>query len=134
MAAIIDGKKIAAEVRAELKEKIEKMVAETKRRPALAVILVGEDPASTVYVRNKERACIEVGFNSWVIRMPEETTESELLSQIEKLNADSQVDGILVQLPLPRHIDEKKVIAAISPEKDLIQTRRIVQKKTALPK
>ncbi len=118
MAKIIDGKAISAKERESI-AKLTKELTDKGTTPGLAVIIVGEDPASTVYVRNKERACIEVGFNSWVIRMPEETTESELLSKIEKLNGDCQVDGILVQLPLPRHIDEKKVIAAISPEKDV---------------
>ena len=91
MATIIDGKKIAAEVRAELKEKIEKMVAETKRRPALAVILVGEDPASKVYVRNKAKACEEIGVASFEFALPEETTGEELISLINKLNINTLI-------------------------------------------
>ncbi|MBE6563358.1 MAG: bifunctional methylenetetrahydrofolate dehydrogenase/methenyltetrahydrofolate cyclohydrolase FolD [Ruminococcaceae bacterium] len=118
MAKIIDGKLISAKER----EIIAEETATLKNSgitPGLAVIIVGEDPASKVYVRNKEKSCIEVGFNSWVIRMPEETKEEELLAKIDDLNADSEVDGILVQLPLPKHIDEKKVIAAICPQKDV---------------
>ncbi len=118
MAKIIDGKLISSEERA----KIAELTADLKSKgtvPGLAVIIVGEDPASTVYVRNKERACGEVGFNSQVIRMPEETEENVLLEKIAELNSDGDVDGILVQLPLPRHIDEGKVISAISPDKDV---------------
>ena len=118
MAKIIDGKLISAKERQIIAEETKKLES-IGVTPGLAVIIVGEDPASKVYVRNKERSCIEVGFNSWVIRLPEETTEEELLSKIEELNADGEVDGILVQLPLPKHIGEKKVIAAISPEKDV---------------
>lgn len=118
MAKIIDGKVISAEERVRISKECEVLKARGIT-PGLAVIIVGEDPASTVYVRNKERACIEVGFNSQVIRMPEETTEEELLSQIRRLSVDEQTDGILVQLPLPRHLNEKTVIDAIPPEKDV---------------
>ena len=116
---IINGKEVSAKIRGELSAKIEKAVAEGKARPGLAVILVGEDPASQVYVRNKEKACEEVGITSYVYRMPADTSEEELLEKIELLNSDSNVNGILVQLPLPRHIDEYKVICSISPDKDV---------------
>lgn len=118
MAKIIDGKKISADIRAEMAQTVNEMKA-TGLTPGLAVIIVGEDPASKVYVRNKGRACEEVGIYSEIIEMPQQTTEQELLSKIEQLNARSDIHGILVQLPLPRHIDETAVIAAIAPEKDV---------------
>ncbi len=119
MARIIDGKAISAEIRAELAEEISDFKRERGFAPSLTVIIVGEDPASQVYVRNKEKACVQVGINSTVIRLPEETGETELLSVIDRLNGDKTVNGILVQLPLPKHINEKNVICAISPEKDV---------------
>lgn len=115
MAIIIDGKAISAKVRAELREKTEKMAV----KPGLAVVIVGEDPASKVYVRNKARACEEIGYYSEVHELPESTTSEELLALIDRLNADSKIDGILVQLPLPAHLDEKTVINAIRPDKDV---------------
>lgn len=118
MAKIIDGKSIASDIRKEVAEE----VADLKARgvaPGLAVIIVGEDPASKVYVRNKGRACAEVGIYSEIIELPEQTSQDALLSKIEELNARSDINGILVQLPLPRHIDEAAVIAAISPDKDV---------------
>lgn len=118
MANIIDGKKISAEIRAEITEEVKAMKAEGIN-PGLAVIIVGENPASQVYVRNKGKACEEVGIYSEIIRMPEETTEETLLTKIDELNARNEISGILVQLPLPKHISEEKVIAAISPEKDV---------------
>ena len=118
MATIIDGKKISAEIRAEIAEEV-KMMKESGVCPGLAVIIVGENPASQVYVRNKGRACAEVGIYSEFIELPAETTEAELLSKIEELNVREEIHGILVQLPLPKHIDEKAVIAAILPEKDV---------------
>ena len=118
MAHIIDGKKISAEIRAEITEEVKAMKAEGIN-PGLAVIIVGENPASQVYVRNKGKACEEVGIYSEIIRMPEETTEATLLEKIDELNARKEISGILVQLPLPKHISEEKVIAAISPEKDV---------------
>ena len=118
MAHIIDGKKISAEIRAEITEEVMAMKAEGIN-PGLAVIIVGENPASQVYVRNKGKACEEVGIYSEIIRMPEETTEATLLEKIDELNARKEISGILVQLPLPKHISEEKVIAAISPEKDV---------------
>ncbi len=115
MARIIDGKAISAQIRAELKEEIAAM----KTRPGLAVVIVGSDPASQVYVRNKHKACGEVGIYSEVHELPEETTEAELLALVEKLNRDEKINGILVQLPLPKHLSEKTVIAAIDPRKDV---------------
>ncbi len=118
MATIIDGKKISTEIRAEITEEVKQMKA-AGIHPGLAVIIVGENPASQVYVRNKGKACEEVGIYSEIIRMPEETTEEALLQKIDELNGRTEISGILVQLPLPRHISEEKVIAAIAPEKDV---------------
>ena len=119
MANIIDGKKISAEIRAEIAAETSAFVKENGYAPGLAVIIVGEDPASQVYVRNKKRACEEVGFVSESYDLPAETTEDELIALIEKLNSASHIHGILVQLPLPKHIDEKKVLLTIRPEKDV---------------
>lgn len=115
MATIIDGKAISAKVRNEIKAEVEKM----EIKPGLAVIIVGEDPASQVYVRNKAKGCEEVGFYSEVHRLPEQTTEEELLALINKLNESDKIDGILCQLPLPKHLDEKAVINAIRADKDV---------------
>jgi methylenetetrahydrofolate dehydrogenase (NADP+)/methenyltetrahydrofolate cyclohydrolase len=114
---ILDGKKTAQEIRAEIRDEIEKIKKE--RKPGLAVVLVGEDPASKVYVSSKIRTCREVGIASIEIKLDEDVTEEELLNIINNLNNDKTVDGILVQLPLPKHIDEKKVIETISVEKDV---------------
>lgn len=119
MARIIDGKKIAAETRADIAARAQAFAAEHGYAPGLAVIIVGEDPASQVYVRNKKKACEDVGFYSQVYEMPAETTMEELLAKIEELKNDAKIHGILVQLPLPKHLDEKAVIAAIPPEKDV---------------
>ena len=119
MAKIIDGKEISAQIRAEISEKVKEYNTKTGKLPGLAVIIVGENPASQVYVRNKKRACEQVGFNSWVYEMPENTTQDELNALIDKLNEDSAVHGILVQLPLPEHLDEEQVILRIKPEKDV---------------
>ena len=118
MAKIIDGKKISAEIRQEIAQDVRRM-KEAGIVPGLAVIIVGEDPASQIYVRNKGRACEEVGIHSEIIRLPEQTVQQALLSRIAELNARDDIHGILVQLPLPRHIDEGAVIAAISPDKDV---------------
>ncbi len=118
MAKLIDGKKISQEIKDELKEKVAALKAEGKTG-ALAVIQVGEDPASSVYVRNKKNACAYIGIESLAYELPESTTEEELLKLIEELNEKEKVRGILVQLPLPSHICEDKVIQAISPEKDV---------------
>lgn len=118
MAQIIDGKKISQEIKDELKEKVETLKAQGKEG-ALAVIQVGNDPASSVYVNNKKKACAYIGIESIAYELPEETSEEELLQLIEKLNLDSKVNGILVQLPVPAHIDADKIIRTISPEKDV---------------
>jgi methylenetetrahydrofolate dehydrogenase (NADP+)/methenyltetrahydrofolate cyclohydrolase len=112
---IIDGKEIAKNLRLKISEEVKKL----DRPPGLAVILVGEDPASAVYVRNKERACNEAGFFSDKIIKSENITEEQLLEEVERLNHDPQIDGILVQLPLPGHINANKVIEHISPLKDV---------------
>ena len=117
-AKIIDGKAIAKEIRAELAKQVAELTAQG-RTPGLTVVLVGDNPASKVYVRSKQRACEEIGINSTVHRLPEETTQAELLALIDQLNADDTVHGILVQLPLPGHLNEEEVINAISPAKDV---------------
>lgn len=119
MAVIINGKEISAKVRLEIKEKTQKFIDEKGYAPGLAVIIVGEDPASKVYVNNKHKACLEVGFLSEVYRLPAETTMDELLSLIDKLNNDDKIHGILCQLPLPKHLDEEQVILRINPDKDV---------------
>ena len=118
MYQVIDGKKISQEIKDELKEKAAAMAKEGKKA-ALAVIQVGNDPASGVYVRNKKKACEYIGIESLPYELPEETTEEELVALIEKLNADTKVNGILVQLPLPKQINEEKIIQTISPDKDV---------------
>lgn len=119
MAIIISGKETSAVMRAELKNEVEMLKNEAGITPGLAVVIVGSDPASKIYVRNKHRACEEVGMLSRVYEMPEQTTEEELLSLIDSLNADKEIHGILVQLPLPKHLDEKTVIYRIDPKKDV---------------
>ena len=116
---IIDGKATSAAIRQELREQTAAFVKSNGFAPGLAVILVGEDPASQVYVRNKARACEEVGFYSEVHRLPESTTQAELLGLIDRLNADEKIHGILVQLPLPKHLDEGELLLRIAPEKDV---------------
>jgi methylenetetrahydrofolate dehydrogenase (NADP+)/methenyltetrahydrofolate cyclohydrolase len=116
---IIDGKTIAADIRREVREQSDRLAAQGRRRPGLAVVLVGDDPASKVYVRNKRAACEECGFESVSHDLPHSATQTELLSLIERLNSDDRIDGILVQVPLPDHIDERVVIEAISPAKDV---------------
>ncbi len=118
MAVIIDGKKISQEIKDEVKAKAEQLKA-AGIEPCLAVILVGEDPASRVYVRNKKRACEYCGIKSLSYELPESTTEEELLALVDKLNNDKSCNGILVQLPLPKHINEEKVLLKIKPEKDV---------------
>ncbi len=118
MAQIIDGKLISQQIKDELKEKVASLKAEGKEI-CLAVIQVGNDPASTVYVGNKKKACEYIGIKSLAYEIPEETTEEELLGIIDKLNKDDSVHGILVQLPVPKHINEEKIINAISPSKDV---------------
>lgn len=118
-ARIIDGKAIAAQVRQELKQRVERRIAAGKRPPGLAVILVGENPASQVYVGSKRRGCEECGILSIAHDLPADTGEEQLLSLIDELNADPTLDGILVQLPLPAHINEEAVIERIHPDKDV---------------
>ncbi len=116
---IIDGKKTAAELREDLKKKIEELKSTYNEVPGLTVILVGEDPPSKIYVKNKEKFANEVGMNSEVIRYPADLKENELLNKIEELNKNDQVSGILVQLPLPKHINKRKVIETIDHGKDV---------------
>ena len=119
MAEIIDGKLVSKKLRSDIASDVLAIKEQHNVTPGLAVILVGNNPASTVYVRNKHKACEEVGIRSYQIELPEETSERELLSKIDELNADEEVHGILVQLPLPKHISEEKVINRISPNKDV---------------
>ena len=119
MAKIIDGKAISAAVRAEITEETAAFIAATGVTPGLAVVIVGSDPASQVYVRNKRKACTEVGFYSEAYELPEETTQEALEALVDKLNADPKIHGILVQLPLPRHLDEQRILLRIRPEKDV---------------
>ena len=119
MAEIIDGKLVSAEIRLELAKKIDGFKQETGVVPGLAVIIVGSNPASLVYVRNKKRACEQVGINSYEIALPGDVTEDELLVCIAELNDNPEVHGILVQLPLPLHINEERIINSINPDKDV---------------
>ena len=119
MGKIIDGKAISAALYDEMRQEVEEMEKQYGRRPGLTVVIIGEDPASQVYVRNKEINAKKVGLVSDVVRMPEQTTQEELLGVISRLNADDTVDGILVQLPVPKHIDKDAVIAAVAPDKDV---------------
>ena len=116
---VIDGKKIAADLRSELKEKVAELKSKYNVAPGLTVILVGEDTPSKIYVRNKEKSAIEVGINSEVIRYSSNLEEKVLLDKIKELNKNNKVSGILVQLPIPKHIDKKKVIETILPGKDV---------------
>jgi len=118
-AKIIDGKTIAQQVRLEVAEKVQQRLTAGKRAPGLAVVLVGENPASQIYVANKRRACEEVGFVSRAYNLPASTSEAELLDVIDELNNDDAIDGILVQLPLPAGIDNVKVLERITPDKDV---------------
>lgn len=113
---IIDGKKISLDIKNEVKQQVEKL---NPLQPALAVILVGDNPASAVYVKNKKIACGYVGIRSEAFELPQQTSENELLNLIDRLNKDKTINGILVQLPLPKHIDEEKILLAISPDKDV---------------
>ncbi len=118
-AKILDGKALAAVLREEIRQETERFTAGTGIQPGLAVVLVGDDPASGVYVRNKETATIKAGMKSVMKRLPAETTTEELLALVGELNADTSIHGILVQLPLPRHIDERRILDAIDPRKDV---------------
>lgn len=118
MAKILNGKEVSQRIKDELKEEVKKLKSD-KIFPGLAVIIVGDDPASRVYVNSKKKACEEIGIYSQEYALPENTTQDELLELVEKLNSDTKINGILVQLPLPSHIDEEAVINAISPKKDV---------------
>ena len=119
MAEIIYGSELSKKIKGQIKEQVDQIVLSGKRTPTLAVVLVGDNPASLSYVKGKDKACHEVGFGSRMITLKEETTEDELRSVIEQLNQDETVDGILVQMPLPKHLDENKVILMIDPDKDV---------------
>ncbi len=119
MEKLIDGKLVSSKIRLEISQETEEFIQKTGIQPHLVVIIVGNDAASMTYVKNKKKACEDVGFKSTVIELPEETPEVELLEQIKELNEDLSVHGILVQLPLPKHIDEQKVIDTISVNKDV---------------
>ena len=119
MSKIIDGKRISGEIRAEIAEKTRELKSARGYAPGLAVIIVGENPASQVYVRNKKRACEEVGFYSESYELPESTSQEELEALIDRLNDDKKIHGILVQLPLPNHLDETRVLLKIKPQKDV---------------
>ena len=119
MAIRLDGKAISAQIRAEIKDETAAFAEQNGYAPGLAVVIVGEDPASQVYVRNKKKACEEVGFYSEVYALPEETTQEELNALVDRLNGDEKIHGILVQLPLPRHLDENEVLLRIDPKKDV---------------
>lgn len=118
-AELIDGKKIAQEIRSSLKSRVSELISQGKRQPGLAVVLVGSDPASEVYVKNKRVACEEIGFKSLDFDLNENISQDELLDQIQILNNDESIDGILVQLPLPEHMDDNLILEAIKPTKDV---------------
>lgn len=118
-AKIIDGKAVAADLKQQLKLATEERIAAGKRRPGLAVVLIGDNPASTVYVGSKRRSCEEIGFKSEAYDLPDSASQEDLLALIDKLNNDDSIDGILVQLPLPKHIDAETVIERIVPHKDV---------------
>lgn len=115
----IDGKEVARNIRQEIARQVEELLAKGQRKPHLAVIIVGQDGASQTYVNGKVRACAEVGFDSTKIALDTTLSEQELLEQIDKLNKDKGIDGFIVQLPLPKHIDEDKILQAIDPDKDV---------------
>ncbi len=119
MYQIIDGKKVAKEIQQNIAKEVEELTKSGNRAPHIAAILVGNDGASETYVNNKIKACKNVGFESTLIHLPENTTESQLISEIEKLNLHPEVDGFIVQLPLPKHINEHKIIEHIHPQKDI---------------
>ncbi|MFA5850094.1 MAG: bifunctional methylenetetrahydrofolate dehydrogenase/methenyltetrahydrofolate cyclohydrolase FolD [Bacteroidales bacterium] len=116
---ILDGKATADQIKIEIAEKVEDIIKKGGKRPHLAAILVGEDGASQTYVGHKEKACAQAGFKSTILRFPADTSEEKLLEKIALINADSDIDGLIVQLPLPKHINEQKVIEAIDPKKDV---------------
>jgi methylenetetrahydrofolate dehydrogenase (NADP+)/methenyltetrahydrofolate cyclohydrolase len=117
-AQILDGSATAAAIREDLAKQVQELTAGGRRAPGLAVVLVGDDPASHIYVKNKVNACKKTGIQSWLFQFPADAAPQAVLDKVHELNADDNVDGILVQLPLPKHIDTEEVLAAISPEKD----------------
>ena len=119
MSKIINGKQLAKDIKAEIAEEVKQLLADGGKKPHLAAVLVGEDPASQVYVRNKVRSCEQVGFNSTLIRQPADISEADLLKIVDDLNTNVDIDGFIVQLPLPKHIDEQKITLAIDPKKDV---------------
>ncbi|MBT8230571.1 MAG: bifunctional 5,10-methylenetetrahydrofolate dehydrogenase/5,10-methenyltetrahydrofolate cyclohydrolase, partial [Bacteroidia bacterium] len=119
MGKLIDGKQLSNVVKEEIKIKVDAIKATGKRPPQLSAILVGNNPASEAYMRNKVRSCEQVGFDSDLIRRPDDVTEIELLALVDQLNNDDKVDGFIVQLPLPDHIDDEKILLAIDPAKDV---------------
>jgi methylenetetrahydrofolate dehydrogenase (NADP+) / methenyltetrahydrofolate cyclohydrolase len=119
MAIIIKGRDLAQKIRARLSHEVSRIFTETGKRPGLAVIQIGEDPGSTIYVNNKRKACEEAGIRSYISRLPDTATAEDVLALVEILNQDRQVNGILCQLPIPSHLDEFKIICAIAPEKDV---------------
>jgi len=116
---LLDGKKIATEIKAEIAAEVRKLRSDGKKVPHLAAILVGDDGASQTYVSSKVKSCEEVGFKSTLVRLKKDITENELLTQINLLNNDDSVDGFIVQLPLPKHINEEKILLSVAPEKDV---------------
>ena len=116
---LLDGKSLAIKIKQELAQEVAALAAAGKKIPHLAAVLVGDDPASQVYVRNKVRSCEEAGFSSTLIRRPADLSEEELLSIVEDLNKNEEIDGFIVQLPLPAHLDEHKITLAIDPRKDV---------------
>ena len=116
---ILDGKQTGNDIKAELAARVDQLIKDGKRPPHLAAVLVGNDGASLTYVGSKVRSCERIGYESTLIQLPEETTEAELLQQIDRLNANTSIDGFIAQLPLPKHIDEEKVLMAIDPLKDV---------------
>ena len=118
-AIVLDGKMIGTEIRQKVKLEVQELREKYAIVPGLAVIIVGEDPASKIYVRNKQKACEEIGIHSEMITLPEQTEQTQLLEIIEKLNNDTRINGILVQLPLPQHINSKTILEAITPDKDV---------------
>ena len=116
---LLDGKKISSDIKNEIAETVKQLKAQGKKTPHLAAVLVGTDGASMTYVSSKVKACELVGFNSTLIELPENTSEEKLLEEIQKLNSNKDIDGFIVQLPLPKHIDEQKVLMAVDPNKDV---------------
>lgn len=116
---ILDGKRVSDEVKAELTQAVQEMVARGERAPHLAAILVGSDGASETYVASKVKSCNEIGFGSTLVRLPADVTEEHLLAEVARINADDAIDGLIVQLPLPKHINEQRVTDAVIPEKDV---------------